>query len=52
MLGAAAALLARLIGGATPTALPTAAVVLGGLLLAVVALAGIARPWSRDLRPA
>jgi hypothetical protein len=43
-LSAAAAPLPGLIGGGQPTALPTESVVLGALLLAVVALAGLARP--------
>ncbi|TQM15143.1 multidrug effflux MFS transporter [Pseudonocardia kunmingensis] len=45
VLGAAAAPLPGLLG--VTTAFPTAAVVLGALLLAVAALAGLARPWAR-----
>jgi Bcr/CflA subfamily drug resistance transporter len=44
VLGAAAAPLPGAIGGAALTALPTAAVVLGALALAVAALVGVARP--------
>jgi predicted MFS family arabinose efflux permease len=50
VLGAAAAPLPGILGGATLGALPTAVVVLGGLFLAVAALVGLARPWVPRVR--